>query len=79
MSGNKEKTKPEKNNFYESNPNRAKDSEKKIYPNQLKFNDILVRNEDSISIEELFLPHQSSENIRRGVNEGKQSIPLFRI
>lgn len=77
MSNNPDKNKPEKNNPSQSKG--KKDPESQIKPNQntLKFSDIPVNNEDSKSLETLFLPQQSSENFPRGFIGGKQSVPLF--
>ena len=77
MSNNPDKNKPEK-----SNPSQSKlkkESESKIKPNQntLKFSDIPINNDDSKSLEILFMPQQSSENFPRGFIGGKQSVPLF--
>ena len=77
MSNNQDKNKPEKSNPSQSK--QKKESESQIKPNQntLKFSDIPVNNDDSKSLETLFLPQQSSENFPRGFIGGKQSVPLF--
>ena len=63
MSNNPDKNKPEKNNPSQSKG--KKDPESQIKPNQntLKFSDIPVNNEDSKSLETLFLPQQSSDKV----------------
>ena len=77
MSNNQDKNKQEKSNLSQSKP--KKESESQIKPNQnsLKFSDIPINNDDSKSLESLFMPQQSSENFPRGFIGGKQSVPLF--
>ena len=77
MSNNPDKNKPEKSN--PPQPKQKKESESQIKPSQnsIKFSDIPINNDDSKSLEVLFLPQQSSENFPRGFIGGKQSVPLF--
>ena len=77
MSNNPERNKPEKSNPSQSKSRQGEDSKIRPNPNTLKFSDIPVNNEDSKSLETLFLPQQSSENFPRGFIGGKQSVPLF--
>ena len=73
MSNNPERNKPEKSNPSQSKSRQGEDSKIRPNPNTLKFSDIPVNNEDSKSLETLFLPQQSSENFPRGFIGGKQS------
>ena len=69
---------PDKNRLEKNNPSQSKQKkDSEIKQNTLKFSDIPVNNEDSKSLETLFLPQQSSENFPRGFIGGKQSVPLF--
>ena len=77
MTNNPERNKPEKSNPSQSKSRQAEDSKIRPNPNTLKFSDIPVNNEESKSLETLFLPQQSSENFPRGFIGGKQSVPLF--
>ena len=77
MTNNPERNKPDKSNPSQSKSRQAEDSKIRPNPNTLKFSDIPVNNEDSKSLESLFLPQQSSENFPRGFIGGKQSVPLF--
>ena len=77
MSNIPERNKPEKSNPSQSKSRQAEDSKIRPNPNTLKFSDIPVNNEESKSLETLFLPQQSSENFPRGFIGGKQSVPLF--
>jgi DNA replication licensing factor MCM4 len=74
---NNDKNKSEKGNSSQSKAKKDTDSQVKPNQNTLKFSDIPVNNEDSKSLETLFLPQQSSENFPRGFIGGKQSVPLF--
>ena len=77
MTNNPERNKPEKSIPSQSKSRQAEDSKIRPNPNTLKFSDIPVNNEESKSLETLFLPQQSSENFPRGFIGGKQSVPLF--
>ena len=77
MTNNPERNKSEKSNPSQSKSRQAEDSKIRPNPNTLKFSDIPVNNEESKSLETLFLPQQSSENFPRGFIGGKQSVPLF--
>ena len=77
MTNNPERNIPEKSNPSQSKSRQAEDSKIRPNPNTLKFSDIPVNNEESKSLETLFLPQQSSENFPRGFIGGKQSVPLF--
>ena len=77
MSNNPDRPKPEKNNPSQSKSRQSEDSKIRPNANTLKYSDIPVNNEDSKSLETLFLPQQSSENFPRGFIGGKQSVPLF--
>jgi hypothetical protein len=77
MSNNPERPKQDKNNPSQSKSRQSDDSKIRPNANTLKFSDIPVNNEDSKSLETLFLPQQSSENFPRGFIGGKQSVPLF--
>ena len=77
MSNSQDRSKPDKINPSQSKSRQNEDSKIRPNANQLKFSDIPVNNEDSKSLETLFLPQQSSENFPRGFIGGKQSVPLF--
>ena len=77
MSNNPDKNKPEKSNPPQSKQKKELESQTKPNQNSIKFSDIPINNDDSKSLEVLFLPQQSSENFPRGFIGGKQSVPLF--
>ena len=77
MSNSQDISKQSKPNQSQSKSRQNEDSKIRPNANTLKFSDIPVNNEDSKSLETLFLPQQSSENFPRGFIGGKQSVPLF--
>ncbi len=77
MSNNPDKNRPEKSNPPQSKQKKELESQIKPSQNSIKFSDIPINNDDSKSLEVLFLPQQSSENFPRGFIGGKQSVPLF--
>ena len=77
MSNSQDISKQSKPNPSQSKSRQNEDSKIRPNANTLKFSDIPVNNEDSKSLETLFLPQQSSENFPRGFIGGKQSVPLF--
>ena len=77
MSNSQDISKQSKPNQSQSKSRQNEDSKIRPNANTLKFSDIAVNNEDSKSLETLFLPQQSSENFPRGFIGGKQSVPLF--
>ena len=56
MSNNPDRPKPEKNNPSQSKSRQSEDSKIRPNANTLKYSDIPVNNEDSKSLETLFLP-----------------------
>ena len=77
MNNNPDDNKQEKINQSQSSQKKESDSQIKHSQNSIKFSDIPVNNEESKSLDILFLPQQSSENFPRGFIGGKQSVPLF--